>query len=425
MEDSPALVDVFTPGRTPHVTYNPREGQDVEPTIKRYLANLGAALTVSGPTKSGKTVVVQRLLPEDEALWVAGGDLQSLDDLWIRVIDYLNLYDQVQVTTSTSDGLSPSIGATIGFPGLGSITASAGAKSETATAVTMSAKRPLAEVARQALSDVSVPLVIDDFHYVPDKLKKSLVRAIKGLVAAIPVVLIAVPQDAFRVVQEETDMVGRVWQLEIKPWAEDELKYIAQAGFAALNLEDPNDAIASEFARNSLGAPFLMQQLCLDYCIGVGVRDRVAGSAMAVLLPDNLQQFYGDVATRYVPGVFESLKMGPRTKGQQRLPRKLRDGRVTDIYGAVLFGLSKVGPLRQIPTQQLARTIGEYFEEQPPTQNVASALGHLKAIADQRRGTGDAVLDYRNDMLFVADPFLSFYLRCGDWELPSPPVGTI
>lgn len=141
--------------------------------------------------------------------------------------------------------------------------------------------------------------------------------------------------------------------------------------------------------------------------------------------PPDLAAFYGRVAARYVPGVFDALRMGPRTKGQPRLARRLKTGQVTDIYGAVLYGISKIGPVRQISTQQLTRTIGEHFVDAPTTQNVASALGHMRTIADSQRGSSDTALDYKDDTLYISDPFLSFYLRFGAWELPGPPVGGI
>ncbi len=415
--------DVFTPGRMPSVTYNPRGDHDVEGALRRFLANRGAALTLSGPTKSGKTVVVERVLPRDEALWVPGGDLRSLDDLWQRVIEFLDLYDQVQSTTGATDLQAAGGSVTVGVPGVAGATGTLSTSGGSSSQVTKGTRRPLAAVAREALAELNVPIVIDDFHYVPDELKVHLIRAIKGLVTDSPVVMIAVPHDAFRVVREETDMLGRLWQQEIAPWTQDELVFIARAGFAALNLTDPEDQLATEFASNSLGAPFLMQQLCLDYCLGQGVRETV-GSQQRVEPPSNLTGFYQDIATRYVPGVFDNLRRGPRTKGQPRLPRTLKDGRSTDIYGAVLHGISRMGPVRQVATQRLTRAIGEHLEASsvPTTQQVASALGNMKKIADENRGASDPALAYSDDTLFIADPFLSFYLRFGRWELPTPPT---
>lgn len=420
------LKEVFTPGRMPDVTYNPRSDLDVEGQLRRFLQNHGAAMTLSGPTKSGKTVVVERVLPQDEAVWIPGGDLTKLDDLWHRVIDFFELFDEIQVTTSAAESESAGGSGSLGVPGIAKLSGSLNSSDNYSYQVSTGAKRPLSSVARQALIDTEIPLVIDDFHYVPDPLKVQLIRAVKGLISHVPVVLIAVPSDAFRVVRDEPDMLGRLWQQEITPWSMDELVYIAQSGFRALNLVDEGDRLAKELAWNSLGAPFLMQQLCLDYCLEIGIQETV-GPALKIEVPENLREFFEKIAKRYVPGVFDNLRRGPRTKGQTRRHRVLRDGRPTDIYGAVLYGLSRSGPVREIATQQLTKIIADHFEgsSTPNTQSVASALGHLNKIADANKGASDSALAYSDDILFIADPFLSFYLRYGGWDLPEPPEDSI
>lgn len=419
------VSDVFTPGRMPDVTYNPRNELDVEGQLRAFWENRGAALTLSGPTKSGKTVVVERVFPQGEALWVPGSDLTSIDDLWRRVIDFFGLFEDVQSMSGTSDRETAKGGASLGLPYAGvqgELISEGGSSSE----LTLGASRPVAAVARKALLDMRVPIVIDDFHYVPDELKIHLVRAIKGLVAEIPVVMIAVPYDAFRAVREEPDMNGRVWHQEISPWSVEELLYIAHAGFRVLNLADPDDRVARELASASHGAPFLMQQLCLDYCRAQSVTATVNPEKELKYI-DDWESFYQRIALRYIPGVFDNLRRGPRTKGQPRLPRVLKNGHSTDIYGAILYTLSRIGPIRDITTQRLTRAIGEFTvsSSAPTLQNVAQALGQMQSIAEKHKGSSDPALAYADDTLFISDPVLSFYLRFGKWELPSPPNDSI
>ena len=85
------LADVFTPGRAPGVTYNPRVEREFEGAMRSYLHATGSALTVSGPTKAGKTVLVERLLPRSEAIWISGSDIADVDDLWDEVFDFFEL----------------------------------------------------------------------------------------------------------------------------------------------------------------------------------------------------------------------------------------------------------------------------------------------------------------------------------------------
>ena len=77
--------DVFVAGATPRVTYNPRDERHLEREINQYLEQgPGRTLSVSGPTKSGKTVLVERQLPRDETIWMEGQDLQSVEVFWER-----------------------------------------------------------------------------------------------------------------------------------------------------------------------------------------------------------------------------------------------------------------------------------------------------------------------------------------------------
>jgi len=54
-------TDVFVPGGLPTYTYNPRESRQLERSIQESTTNF-KLLVVTGPTKSGKTVLVQKLI---------------------------------------------------------------------------------------------------------------------------------------------------------------------------------------------------------------------------------------------------------------------------------------------------------------------------------------------------------------------------
>src|SRR3954469_11956913 len=46
--------EVFVGGGTPRVTYNPRQGQQIERKVHQYLSETGKALTIHGASKSGR-----------------------------------------------------------------------------------------------------------------------------------------------------------------------------------------------------------------------------------------------------------------------------------------------------------------------------------------------------------------------------------
>jgi len=413
--------DVFVAGRYPELTYNPRDERKQETELKRYLDDSGKALTVSGPSKSGKTVLLQHNLPEQEAIWIEGSGLTGADVLYGKIIDWLGIYDMFEIKQESGTSVGGKFKADLRLPGGTGIGTSIGGDVKDAETKTFSRTRSLSDVAMQGLDELPVPIIIDDFHYVPEAAKLEIVRAVKGLLLRTHVVMIAVPHEAFDAVRQEPDMNGRVWGLKILPWEPDELVEIARAGFAVLGVIDKDDKVANELAAASMGAPFLMQQLCLDYLLDQEIL-HTQDPAVELALTDDLPSFYRRVADRSVPGVFDLLASGPKTHGQERSPRALKDGTgVTDIYGAILLAVAHLGPVTSISYTDILHKIQELFDDAPTGQRVANSLGHMSTIAHENRGSSDAALDYADDALHVLDPFLSFYLQHGQWELPAPP----
>ena len=87
--------EVFVAGKQPTVTYNPRDSHHLEQEVRAYVDQPGKALSVSGPTKSGKTVLIERLLPPDRAVWLQGSDIESVGAFWNAILDQLDAYDEV------------------------------------------------------------------------------------------------------------------------------------------------------------------------------------------------------------------------------------------------------------------------------------------------------------------------------------------
>ncbi len=413
--------DVFVAGRYPDLTYNPRNERKQQADLRNYLDDSGKALTISGPSKSGKTVLVQHNLSDSDAIWVDGSGLTNPDVLYGRIIDWLGIYDMFELKQQVSASTGVKLKADLRLPGGTGVGVGVGGDTGEAETKTFARTRSTADVATQGLSELPVPIVIDDFHYVPDDAKREIVRAVKGLIQKTHVILIAVPHEAFDSVRQEPDMNGRIWGLQILPWEVDELVEIAKAGFELLGVVDHGDAVATELARASMGAPFLMQQLCLDYLLDQEIL-HTQEPAVDLKMSSDLQGFYERVANRSVPGVFDLIASGPKTHGQERSARSLRDGTgVTDIYGAILYAVAQLGPVASIPYRDIVDKIQQLFDDAPSGQQVTSSLGHLSAIAHDNRGDSDAALDYEDDSLHIMDPFLSFYLQHGSWKLPDPP----
>jgi hypothetical protein len=227
-------------------------------------------------------------------------------------------------------------------------------------------------------------------------------------------VLIAVPHEAFDVVRSEADMGGRVSQLAIELWSVEELEFIAQKGFEALNIIDEH-GVATKLAENSFGAPFLMQDLCYQYAVSLGVL-QTAEESVPTVEPYDWDEFFRKIANRTPPVIFDHLLRGPKTRGQKRIARVFRTGEKTDVYGALLHAIAKAQK-SSVTYQELASVLERDFSEPIPGQQITASLGHMAAIAFENRGTGDSAVAYKNDELHVLDPFLLFYLAFGSWSV--------
>lgn len=70
--------EVFVPGGRPAVTYVPRGERHLEDEIADYLDARHKVLSVSGPTKTGKTVLLKSQIPRRSStdLAIGRGDLE-------------------------------------------------------------------------------------------------------------------------------------------------------------------------------------------------------------------------------------------------------------------------------------------------------------------------------------------------------------
>ena len=256
--------EVFVAGGQPTVTYNPRPGQGFDQRVRDYLDEKHRILCITGPTKSGKTVLIREVVPN--AIRLSGGDMRTIDDFWADIVDALGGFtdESAERTWSDSETNTDRVGAGFKPAGIGVDGDAAKARAAgTEQTRAKSRSRDPRRVAKQELRRTMRPIVLDDFHHVDPDVQQQIVRGVKDLVFdGVPVILIAVPHRSMDIVRAEREMRKRVEQLQIKPWKKGELEQIADLGFDALNI-DCDKELARELASEAYGSPQLMQEFCL------------------------------------------------------------------------------------------------------------------------------------------------------------------
>ena len=113
--DSPHRDQVFVAGGQPTYTYVERSSEHVEAKFARAIAAPNQIVSLSGPTKTGKTVLCRRILGDRQFVWVDGGQVRNGEDFWNLVAQELNIPSSMENVneSATKIGLEGSLPLTL------------------------------------------------------------------------------------------------------------------------------------------------------------------------------------------------------------------------------------------------------------------------------------------------------------------------
>lgn len=441
------VANVFVPGKLPQLTYNPRADLELEQHLEDFLDEGGAILTVAGPTKTGKSVLLRRTI--DQPIWCDGEGIGSVGALWELIADELRLYTQLEVATSASETGGGSLATKAGVEQIATVTAQAQYSATDTSGTKFTVSRPLVSVVKEAISTSGRPLVIDDFHFVDRDVQRQIVRALKPVVlAGVPVIFASISHRVQDVVSAEPDMTGRVVPLKIPFWSEDELLFIARKGFEALGVADPDERLARVLAAESYGSPHLMQKFCRELCKENGIRMQQKRS-VTLNAPDDWPAFFRAQVEHASRDWFERLLNGPQERGKKRNQWQVKGNGTLDGYGLTLRAIAETGPQLDLTKDQIRRVVEQMVDGAGPASHQTTRyLQRMSLIAAKRKSDPlpteeelDAesvdtevpadvqpVLEYMDDdpnsRVHIADPYFAFFLRWGSsaYLHNAPPV---
>jgi hypothetical protein len=412
--------EVFVPGGLPKLTYIPRSERYLEDRLLQGKDNLCKLITLTGPTKCGKTVLTNRIFPRSDVVWLDGGAFSDEISLWSEINSQLDTFTDTQ--KSTSDGSTDELqGELSGEGGIPFLKASGKVSSTTGKIRTQeqthSRSSNAKSVAISSLRDTQKPLIIDDFHYLSRDIQGSVIRALKALVfEGLPVVILAIPHRRYDAIRVEREMTGRIENIQVPSWEMNELREIPKIGFPLLNM-DVSEKIKTYLSEESLGSPHLMQEFCRAVCHCKNIKET---SKHKVFLDNDteLTNIFVDVAQNTGRIMFEKLKRGPRQRSD-RIQRTLNDGTITDIYGVILQALAKMKPrIETIDYEDLRASIrGVSRDSIPQAHEVSRVLEQMAKISASDESS-TPVIDWEKEenRLHITDPFFAYYLCWGEIE---------
>lgn len=411
--------DIFTPGRFPSYTFVDDHLVTKREALENALDTGSLLISVSGPSKSGKTVFVEEAIGKDKIIQVTGAGINSVDLLWKRVFDLLGTEIPLTQTKSAS--------STNGFSAKGSASgnifvAKAGAElaanhaSTDSDAVTTSLAVDYLQLLIQELADQDFTVFIDDFHYIPRDVQSEIAKQIKEAIRSnVKFIVASVPYHADDVIRSNPDLRGRIVSIDFGYWDTNLLEKIAQKGFAELGITC-DASLIKVLADQAAGSPQLMQYLCLNSCYATNVREKVDTTHIIPNDQSLLERICKNtvLSTDY-SSVVDKMIEGPRVRGSDRISHLLKDGSSGDVYSLLIKCLAIDPPQLTLRYDDLVLRVRSLCVSQTPSgSSITGACSHMAKIANDSAGENIIEWDGDNDVLDIRDPYLLFYIRWGE-----------
>jgi hypothetical protein len=409
--------EVFTPGSFPTHTYVERSGERLEEAL-RAIHTPGQVVSLVGPSKSGKTVLVEKVVGRDSLITVTGAGIQSADDIWRRVLDWMGspTTHTRGSTTSGKIGAEAGVSGSASLFGLAKATGEAKGDIEVGREVEKSTsfdRTGLPQIVKEIGSSEFVVLV-DDFHYMPREVQLEAAKSLKEAVRlGVKLCTAAVRHRGDDLVRANPELRGRVRAVDLEYWSSTDLTKIAVAGFAELNLNLDRTSL-EKLVLEAAGSPQLMQLLCLNTCFVLGHRAKVDEATTVTVTSDQLKAILEQVsASTDFRSLVDVLDAGPKTRGTERKLYEFTDGSKGDVYRCVLKAVAEDPPRLSFSYDELTkRTARICREESPVGSSVVGTCLHISRLALDKFPNERAIdWDEQKQILDIPDPYLLFYLR--------------
>lgn len=97
-------TEVFTPGKLPGITYIDNHLKEHAQALTDALDAGAVVISLAGPSKSGKTVFIEKNIGKDRLIQVTGAGITEASKLWDRVFDIVGTPIAIRSTSEQIKG---------------------------------------------------------------------------------------------------------------------------------------------------------------------------------------------------------------------------------------------------------------------------------------------------------------------------------
>ena len=105
-------TEVFTPTDVPTLTYVERASRNFEADLRNAFNIPKMIVSISGPSKSGKTVLVTKVVAPENLIHIYGASIKTPEDLWSNVLTWMG--GPIERTETAGLNIGGEVSATVG-----------------------------------------------------------------------------------------------------------------------------------------------------------------------------------------------------------------------------------------------------------------------------------------------------------------------
>ncbi|SHJ97801.1 AAA family ATPase [Haladaptatus paucihalophilus] len=268
------ISEVFRDSGYPEITYVERRDGGKEEELANYLFKESAVVSLSGPSKSGKSALVNHVVQEvdrvpDDLITIRGNNIDSEERFWKSVLKKLGEPSKRSRETRTGTKKKDHFGIGAAIQAL---TAKYTKSSTQEDFEVIIEEHDLGlDSVIEIYEEERFVIFIDDAHKIPDDIHKNLAEQIKeGLDRGLLMCVGYIDYRSDALTSADIDLSSRIDSVSLEQWSQTDLEKIGKKGFDQLNLKVDKKVIES-LASESIGSPQLMQKLCYTFCTQNGI----------------------------------------------------------------------------------------------------------------------------------------------------------
>lgn len=264
-----SIEEVFTPSKPADIAFVERN--EINKRIDRAIKTSGKQIIIYGYSGVGKTSLLFKKLKEFKINYIKTSCItgMTIQDIVVDAFNQLDIYYPNQKESAETNSVGGGIEASFWIM-------KANLKAETKDDVKFSQKRAVdlpitPQTLAKFIGSANLVWVIEDFHKIEESHKKHMAQIMKVFMDSsvefptLKIIALGAVNSAREVVQYDSEMKGRISELEVPLMSHDNLKRIIEIGEKYLNVKFSSNII-NRIVTYSSGLPAVTHQLCLLLC---------------------------------------------------------------------------------------------------------------------------------------------------------------